>query len=94
MKPASHRSLTLVLQSVQVHLKDFMFQEAGVCRTCSSVPWVVPFPEGLALPSGGSLYLRTVSAHRTDNTEIVLHISSRMKKAEAIRTQNNYVYHL
>ena len=69
MKPASHRSLTLVLQSVQVHLKDFMFQEAGVCRTCSSVPWVVPFPEGLALPSGGSLYLHTVSAHRTDNTD-------------------------
>lgn len=94
MKPTSHRSLTLVLQGVQAHLKDFIFQEGGVCHSCSSVPRVFRSPEGLALPSGGGLYIHSVSAHRTDNIEIVLHISNRMKKAVAIRTQNNYVYHL
>lgn len=61
---------------------------------CPGLFLVVPFPEGLALPSGGILYLCSVSAHRTDNTEIVLHISSRMKKAEVTGIQNNYVYHL
>lgn len=30
----------------------------------------------------------------TLGSEIVLHASSRMKKAEATRTQNNYVYNL
>lgn len=61
MKPASHRSLTLVLQSVQVHLKDFVFEKAGVCHSCSSVPRVFCFPKGLALPSGGSLYNHSLS---------------------------------
>jgi len=50
MKPASRGSLTFVLQSAQVHLKDLVFQEAGVCHSCSCVPQVFCFPEGLALP--------------------------------------------
>lgn len=36
-KPASHHSLTLVLQSAQVHLKDFVFQ-LQLCATGVSFP--------------------------------------------------------